>query len=139
MFKRNKKKGLATSAFFDKVKDTSGRKKKMAKRILLFLVFVFLIYRFFAGPYGFIQIHSLRQEKRELEHESRMLQAQVVDAGIEKRRLASDSFYLEKQARERLGMIKQGEKMYRVIHTEGPDSTQSKNSTQTPPPDSSRR
>jgi len=44
-----------------------------------------------------------------------MLQAEMVDLEIEKKRLEHDTFYLEKQARERLGMVKKGEKVYRVV------------------------
>ena len=79
------------------------------------MLFVFVGYRFFAGPYGFIQIHSLWQEKKNLETEFKMLQAEMVDLEIEKKRLEGDEFYLEKQARERLGMVKKGEKVYRIV------------------------
>jgi hypothetical protein len=44
-----------------------------------------------------------------------MWQAKIVDLEIEKKRLSEDKFYLEKQARERLGMVKEGEKVYRVV------------------------
>ena len=79
------------------------------------MLFVFVGYRFFAGPYGFVQIHSLWQEKKNLKKESKMLQAKMVDLEIEKKRLEKDEFYLEKQARERLGMVKKGEKVYKVV------------------------
>lgn len=44
-----------------------------------------------------------------------MLQARIVDLEIEKKRLEKDKFYIEKQARERLGMVKKGEEVYRVV------------------------
>ena len=104
--------------------------------ILSILVFAFLVYRFCAGPYGFFQIHSLREEKRNLEHESRLLKAEIVDLGIEKKRLNDDPFYIEKQARERLGLIKPGEKMYRIVRKVKPGNPKP---LQTPPPDSASR
>jgi len=107
----------------------------MVKRILLLLVFAFLVYRFFTGPYGFVQIHSLWKEKKSLEKESKMLDAEIVDLEIEKKKLTHDEFYLEKQARERLGMIKEGEKVYRIIHTDKSNPEEEK-SAQPPPPDS---
>lgn len=82
------------------------------------MLFVFVGYRFLAGHYGFIQIHSLRQEKKQKETESKILQAKMVDLEIEKKRLEKDKFYLEKQARERLGMVKKGEKVYKVVPLE---------------------
>lgn len=136
MFKRKKKKDFPRSSFLDTVKERNVHKKRWIKRILLLLTFAFLVYRFFAGPYGFIQIHTLWKEKKNLEKESRMLQANIVDSEIEKKRLAEDKFYLEKQARERLGLIKEGEKMYRIIHTEKLDSSGQKKSTPATSPDS---
>ncbi|GAI90239.1 unnamed protein product, partial [marine sediment metagenome] len=49
------------------------------KRILLLLAFAFVAYRFFAGPYGFVQIHQLWKEKTNLEKESKALQAELID------------------------------------------------------------
>jgi cell division protein FtsB len=137
MFKRKKKRAFPQSSFFNTVKERSAQKKKMVKRILLVLVFAFLVYRFFAGPYGFVQIHALWKGKKNLEKESRILQAEIVDLEIEKKRLAEDKFYLEKQARERLKMIKPGEQMYQVIQKEKSKSKEDNNSSQIAPPDSS--
>ncbi len=120
MLKRKKKKVFPHSSFFEKIKDRGVPKNKKIKLILLLLVFAFLVYRFCAGPYGFFQIHSLLEEKKSLERESRLLKAEIVDLGIEKKRLNDDPFYIEKQARERLGLIKEGEKLYRIIHKEKP-------------------
>ncbi len=136
MARRKRKKDFPTSTFFNKVKARSARRKKTVKRILLLLVFIFLAYRFFTGPYGFVQIHSLWKEKKNLEKESKMLDAEIVDLEIEKRRLTVDEFYLEKQARERLGMMKEGEKVYRIIHTDKSNLEEENKSAQSPPPDS---
>ena len=100
------------------------------------MVFAFLVYRFFTGPYGFVQIHSLWKEKNNLEKESKMLDAEIIDLEIEKKRLNDDEFYLEKQARERLGMIKEGEKVYRIIHTDKSNPEEEKKPAQPSPPDS---
>jgi len=135
MVRRKKKKDFPTSSFFNKVKQRSARRKRTVKRILLLLIFAFLVYRFFTGPYGFVQIHSLWKEKKSLEKESKMLGAEIVDLEIEKKRLTDDEFYLEKQARERLGMIKEGEKVYRIIHTDKSNPEEEK-SAQPSPPDS---
>lgn len=136
MPKRKKKITFPASSFFNKVKARSVQRKRTVKRILLFLAFAFLTYRFFAGPYGFVQIHSLWKEKKGLEKESAALQAELIDLEIEKTRLTDDDFYLEKQARERLGMVKEGEKVYRIIHEDGPKPAEEKESAETPPPDS---
>jgi cell division protein FtsB len=124
MIKRKKSRDFLPSEFFQKIKERTLQRKKKIKRILFLLLFVFVAYRFFSGPYGFIQIHSLWQEKKNLEKESKMWQAKMVDLEIEKKRLEEDRFYLEKQVRERLGMVKEGEKVYKVIpRKEAPSDT----------------
>jgi cell division protein FtsB len=124
MIKKRKSKDFLPSEFFQKIKERTLRKKSKVKRILFLLLFVFVCYRFFSGPYGFIQIHSFWQQKKNLEKESKMWQAKMVDLEIEKKRLSEDKFYLEKQVRERLGMVKEGEKVYRVIpRKEAPSDT----------------
>lgn len=115
MIKRRKSKDFLPSEFFQKIKEKTVQKKRKLKRILFLLVFAFISYSFFSGPYGFIQIHSLWQEKKSLEKESKMWQAKIVDLEIEKKRLEEDKFYIEKQARERLGMVKEGERVYKVV------------------------
>ncbi|NIM98505.1 MAG: hypothetical protein GTO24_10630 [candidate division Zixibacteria bacterium] len=137
MAKRRTKRGSPQSSFFRKVKERSIQKKRTAKRILLLSAFAFLAYRFFAGPYGFVQIHSLWKEKKNLEKQSKMLDAEIVDLEIEKKRLTTDEFYIEKQARERLGMVKEGEKVYRIIHQDKTEPTKPKEKSDQPaPPDS---
>jgi cell division protein FtsB len=136
MFKRQKRRHFPRNSFFDKIRDRCIPKNRKIKAILFLFVFAFLVYRFCAGPYGFFQIHSLLQEKQSLGHESRLLKAEIVDLEIEKNRLKDDPFYIEKQARERLGLIKEGEKMYRFIHKEKPENPKP---LPTSPPDSTSR
>ncbi len=133
---RRRRKRKSPSSFFQKVKERGTSKKQVVKRILLLLAFAFLAYRFFAGPYGFVQIHQLWKEKNNLEKESKALQAELIDMEIEKQRLTDDEFYLEKQARERLGMVKEGEKVYRVIQEDKLKPAEEAESTQSAAPDS---
>jgi cell division protein FtsB len=115
MARRRTKRESPKSTFFQKVKERTASKSRTAKKVLLLLAFAFIAYRFFAGPYGFLEIHKLWKEKNSLEEEAKALQAELIDMEIEKQRLTDDAFYLEKQARERLGMVREGEKVYRVI------------------------
>jgi len=48
---------------------------------------------------------------------SRSLEAKIVDLKTKKNLLKNDDFYIEKQARERLGMAKKGEKIYKFVDT----------------------
>jgi cell division protein FtsB len=136
MARRRTKRKSPKSTFFQKVKERTANKGRIAKRILLLLAFGFLAYRFFAGPYGFVQIHSLWKEKNNLEEEAQALQAELIDMEIEKQRLTDDPFYLEKQARERLGMVKEGERVYRVIQEDQSKPAEETEPTQPAAPDS---
>jgi cell division protein FtsB len=136
MARRRTKRKSSKSTFFQRVKERGASKKGTVKRILLFLAFAFVAYRFFAGPYGFVQIHKLWKEKENLEKESKELQAELIDMELEKQRLTDDEFHLEKQARERLGMVKEGEKVYRVIQEDKLKSEQEEESSQSTSPDS---
>lgn len=136
MARRKRKKEFPASNFFNQVKARSVKKKKTIKRILLVLAFGFLAYRFMTGPYGFIEIHSLWQQKKDLEEQSRMLDAEIVDSQIEKKRLTDDQFYLEKQARERLRMVKEGEKLYQIVGADNSGRSEEPKSSSSPPPDS---
>ena len=124
------------STFFQKVKERTASKRRTAKKLLLLLAFGFIAYRFFAGPYGFLEIHKLWKERNSLEEESKALQAELIDMEIEKQRLTDDPFYLEKQARERLGMVREGEKVYRVIEDDRPRPAEETEPAQPAAPDS---
>ena len=136
MARRRTKRKSPRSTFFQKVKERTASKGRTVKRVLLLLAFAFVAYRFFAGPYGFVQIHQLWKEKNNLEEKSKALQAELIDMEIEKQRLTDDEFYLEKQARERLGMVKEGEKVYRVIQEDKLKPAEKEKSLQSTPPDS---
>lgn len=101
----------------DKLKKKTTKKKKTIKRFLFLLVAVFLVYSFFAGPYGFLRIFSLLKEKKELKLEAKKLEARIMEMEQRKEKLESDSFYLEKEAREKLGMARKDEKVYKFVDT----------------------
>ena len=62
----------------------------------------------------------------------------MVDLEIEKKRLENDKFYIEKQARERLGMVREGEKVYKFVPLKEapPDSSEKTPSSREAPPES---
>ncbi len=116
---RRKKKfyRLLEVGLVDKLKKKTSKKKKTIKRFLFLLLAVFLVYSFFAGPYGFLRIFSLLKEKKELKLEAKKLEARIMEMEQRKEKLESDSFYLEKEAREKLGMARKDEKVYKFVDT----------------------
>ncbi len=71
------------------------------------------------GDHGLIHLLRMQSEQRELEHTAFDLQQQNERLRERIRRLQSDDHYIEKLARERLGLVRKGEIMYRLT---GPTS-----------------
>jgi cell division protein FtsB len=83
--------------------------KKNLKRILLFLVICGIIYYLFFGAYGFINIVKLKRRENRLKKEKLELikkQEALLDS---LKKIKKDTFLVEKIAREKLGMIKDGD------------------------------
>jgi cell division protein FtsB len=97
------------------------QKKRRYGRLLLLLVFLILCYMYVAGDYGLLKIWSQHRQIEELKGETRRLRAEQLDLKQERIRLEEDSLYIEKKAREELGMVKPGERVYQFVPS--PDST----------------
>ncbi|OGC75772.1 MAG: hypothetical protein A2145_05780 [candidate division Zixibacteria bacterium RBG_16_40_9] len=91
---------------------------------------VFFSFTFFGGDFGFVRIWNLHQKKGELELESKKLQVQIIDLQVEKERLLNDKTYIEKLAREKFGMVKEGEKVYQFVPTPEDSASTSKSELQ---------
>ncbi len=66
------------------------------------------------GEHGLIHLLRMRTEQAALEHTAFDLQQRNEQLRERIQRLRSDDRYLERLARERLGLVKKGEIMYRV-------------------------
>jgi len=109
------KKNDLNSNFLDRIKEKGKSKKSLLKKALILLMVAFVVYSFFSGPYGFLTIFSLLKEKKALETESKKLEAEIVDLETKKEKLKDDPYFLEKQARERLGMAKENETIFKFV------------------------
>ena len=66
------------------------------------------------GDHGLMHLLRLQTAQQELEHRAFELQQHNEHLRQQAQRLQSDDRYIEKQARERLGLVKKGELIYRV-------------------------
>ena len=66
------------------------------------------------GDHGLIHLLRMRGEQQELEHVAFGQQQRNEQLRQHIRRLQSDDWYIEKRARERLGLVKKDEVIYRV-------------------------
>jgi cell division protein FtsB len=93
-------------------------KGRIAAGVLALVLFVVAaIY----GDHGLIHVLQLQGQQRELEQTAFLLQQRNEHLHERIRRLQSDDRYIEQLARERLGLVKKGEIIYRVMAPSGPE------------------
>lgn len=80
----------------------------MAKKKLIYVVVGLAVLIAIYLP-GFSKLQELRQEKRNLERRIEILKRANAELKKEKERLESDPSYVEKVAREKLGMAREDE------------------------------
>ncbi|MBL8014249.1 MAG: septum formation initiator family protein [Candidatus Omnitrophica bacterium] len=85
----------------------------MFRNPLWFVTFVVLILAFFLPSYT--QLQDLRQKNAEYEHQIVELTKKNVALKEEKRLLKDNPDYLEKVARERMGLVKDNEVIYKFV------------------------
>jgi cell division protein FtsB len=119
--KRKKLVAILDSRFFSRVKKEATRKKGKLKTILFLVGLALLAYLYLAGDYGFIRIFSLWKEKKNLQMEIKKIEAKTIDLKVEKNKLTTDLHYIERIARERYGLAKKGEKIYKFVQKEPKD------------------
>ena len=85
---------------------------KRIKRFLLLLLFAFVLYIFVGGDNGLYKIWHLKRWIGTLRKEISALEEERVLLEQERHLSETDIDYIEKQARERYGMIKEGETVY---------------------------
>lgn len=82
--------------------------------IFLFLlsVVVFVLYL----P-SYTQLQDIRQKNQDFALQIKLLKEKNAELQREKKRLEEDPVYLEKVAREKMGLIKEGEVVYKIVPT----------------------
>jgi cell division protein FtsB len=91
------------------------RRRRRYGRLLLLLIVLLVCYIYLAGDYGLLKIWSQHRQIEELERETHRLRAKQLDLKQQCVKLADDSTYIEKKAREELGMVRPGERVYHFI------------------------
>ncbi len=93
---------------------------RLTRIVLPGLVILALYYALFGGQYSIFELNSARSELEEATEELERLERENDSLKAWADSLSSDSSVLERFARERFGMIRQGE--FLVRFTEDPDS-----------------
>jgi cell division protein FtsB len=112
-----------------KVKDRSSRKliqrlrkkaspyRQYVVRAGLTIIVVFVLYSFLGGEFGFLNLLRMERYRSQLEKERRELTAEIVDLESRHERLTSDSLLIQKLAREKYGLAREGEVIVRLPET----------------------
>jgi cell division protein FtsB len=83
--------------------------KKHLKRLLPVIIIFGYIYYLLFGPYGFINIFRLKKEEVNLREQKEKLLEEKEALNDSINLIRNDSLFLEKLAREKLGMITPGD------------------------------
>jgi len=90
--------------------------KKITYVLIFAAIFVAVVLFFLNGSRGTVKYYKSYQEKSKLEQEIQHLEEENARLKDEKEQLESDPAYIEKTAREKYTMKKEGEKVYKVQH-----------------------
>ncbi len=90
--------------------------KHMIKNALwLFGITAFVLVFFFPS---FVKLQDLRKKNNQHEAELQRLRKEYKELAEEKRKLETDPAYFEKVAREKMGLVRDGEVIYRIMPAE---------------------
>ncbi|MBO8150900.1 MAG: hypothetical protein DRP91_00070 [Candidatus Neomarinimicrobiota bacterium] len=89
--------------------------KKLAYLLGVILAICVLAVSFFAGDYGITQVIKLKRLRSQLSSEIEELRRKQDSLKAERLRLERDLRYIEKIAREKYRMAKEGERVFKVI------------------------
>jgi cell division protein FtsB len=99
---------------------SSSPPRKIGRWLLAVTAAVFL-YFLLSGPGGLVNIYRSHLHVNRLEEELGRLNTAVESLGTEIERLKHDTLYIEKTAREKLGMAGDGERIYKFIEQKDTD------------------
>ena len=91
---------------------SSAEEKIRVKKIIAFIVFLSLLWLFFAPGLGIVSYMKKKAELKQVQNEATHLKKVNVELQQEIDKLLSDPVYLEKLAREKYDLLKPNEKVY---------------------------
>jgi len=97
-----------------KRKPTKNLNPKLIRVGIGLIVFVLILFVFVSGPRGTWQLYRTDREKQKLVDEIRELEFKKAELDSERTRLLNDPEYIEKIAREKYNMKKEGEKVSKI-------------------------
>jgi cell division protein FtsB len=100
----------------------SSRIRVVIRLVLLAAVIAVVVYLFVFSRYGFLRLKEIEAENAELEDRIAAVETENAELRGEIERMENDMEAIERLARTDLGLIKEGDKVYRFIEDdEGAD------------------
>ena len=103
------------TSFVSRIRARALGSQKSFKLFLWMASSIVLLYLFATGNFGFLRILSLYEKRENLIRENRYLTVVQADLEWRKRELAKNPAMVEKVAREKIGLVKKGEILYKII------------------------
>ncbi|MBU4128816.1 septum formation initiator family protein [bacterium] len=103
--------------------ERKGKRPSKVILIAIFLLIFFLAYLFISG---YLDLRKVGQRLARIEEENKKLARENKRLEEEIKALEGDPFYIEKIAREELGMVKKGEIVYEIISSEERENANSR-------------
>ncbi len=101
----------------ERVQQADSRLRRTFLKYAIITFSIFVVYSFFAGPYGFFRINRLENRREELLLENRGLIVKLIDSDVTRQRLVSDPDYIEYIARTKYLLVRPGESLIRLRTT----------------------
>ncbi|MCK6541316.1 septum formation initiator family protein [bacterium] len=95
--------------------DPAEIKKKRNRRILFWSLVGIGALTIISGNYGAYQIYKIKQQRAAVEKEIEKLKREHAVLADQRDRLKTDLEFIEKIAREKYTMIREGERVYQVL------------------------
>lgn len=96
------------------------RGRKLFTRIVLIAIIAVVAHIALIGDYSLTNVGSLYLEKEDLKKTLAEMEHEKDSLLLEEERVGDDPFELERLAREKAGMVKPGEKLFKAIIVDGP-------------------
>jgi len=88
----------------------------MAKKAIIFGIVVFVVILIFLGPFS--KLRELKMKNKVLTEEIEYLEKMNKTMEEKINKLSEDLEYVEKRAREKIGVVKEGEIIYKIVPEE---------------------
>lgn len=108
-----RKKGLAK-------RDPKKQRRRALLRWLVVVVGAGVLYFLVGGKTGVVELYRIHREVHGLEVQLHEANASIGSLTVEIQRLKNDTAYIERTAREKLGMARKSETVYKFTEDQGP-------------------